>query len=188
MGTSKLSDKRIPYILVTASVTSGILPAIIRGGNITFEEGVALDHKALFLDLDAEILFGKSTGKIDVQQVRKLNNKYPKKTEKYIEDMLDKFEKMGLFRTLGYLKKRTYKTKILTHRMENKFNHIDQYATKNMLACEKRCVPSTYGSFAWSTKLVKIGLIIRSINLLGLQNTQGPKQTQRISAHTWWRS
>ena len=52
-GTSKISGKIIDYILVTA----GILPSIIRGGKRPFEEGVASDHKALFLDLDAEIIF-----------------------------------------------------------------------------------------------------------------------------------
>ena len=62
-GTSKLSGKRIDYILVTTD----ILPAIIRGGKRPFEEGIASDHKALFLDLDSEVLFGKSTGKIDLQ-------------------------------------------------------------------------------------------------------------------------
>ena len=42
-----------------------------------------------------------------------------------------------------------------------------------MLACEKECVPSTYGSFVWSTKLVEIGLRMRYINLLGLQAKKG---------------
>ena len=66
-GTSKTSGKRIDYILVTP----GILPSIIRGEKRPFVEGITSDHKALFLDLDAEILFENNTGNIDIQQVRK---------------------------------------------------------------------------------------------------------------------
>ena len=168
-GISKLSDKRIDYILVAA----GVLPAIIRGGKQPFKKNIALDHKTLFLDLDAEVFFGKSTGKIDIQQVRKLNIKYPKRTEKYVEDVLDKFEKLDLFRKLGDLKKKAYKTKVWTRKMEKKFNTIDSYAMKSILACKKACIPSTYGSFAWSIKLVEIGLRMRYINLLGLQGKKG---------------
>ena len=61
-GTSKTSGKRVYYILVI----SGILPSIIRGEKRPFEEGITSDHRALFLDLDAEIIFGKSTGNMDI--------------------------------------------------------------------------------------------------------------------------
>ena len=57
--------------------------------------------------------------------------------------------------------------------MERRFNSIDKYATEIMLACAKECVPSTYGSFVWSTKLVEIGPRMRYINLLGLQAKKG---------------
>ena len=142
-GISKTSGKRIDYILVTA----GIITSNIWGRKRTFEEGVTSDHKALLLDLDAEILFGKRTGNIDIQLVRKSITKYPKKTDKYIEDVLNKFEKMGVFSALGDLKKRAYMTKTWTPKMERKFNNIDTCATEILISCEKTCIPSAYGEF-----------------------------------------
>ena len=57
-GTSESSDKRIDFILVTP----GVLPAIIRGGKRPYSEGIASDHRALYLGLDGDTLFGKTTG------------------------------------------------------------------------------------------------------------------------------
>ena len=53
--------------------------------------------------------------------------------------------------------------------MERKFNNIDKYATEIMLSCKNNLSPSMYGKYAWSTKLMEIGLRIKYINLLWLQ-------------------
>ena len=118
-GTSKTSGKIMDYIWVT----SRIIPAIIKGGNHPFEEGITSYYRALYLDLDAEILFGKITVKLDIKQVRKLDTSYPKRTEKYVEDIVRNFEARGLFRALGELKKMAYTRKILTAWVEQKFNN-----------------------------------------------------------------
>ena len=57
-------------------MTPGVLPAIIRGGKRLFSEGITSDHRALYIDLDAAILFGKETGDMDIAKVRNLNTKY----------------------------------------------------------------------------------------------------------------
>ena len=73
-GTSETSNKRIDFMLVTP----GGLPTIIRGGKRPYYEGITSDHRALYLDLDADTLFGKKTGEMDITKARNLDTKYPK--------------------------------------------------------------------------------------------------------------
>ena len=68
-------DKHIDFIFVTP----GILPSIIRGGYRPYTEGIQSDHRALYLDLDAETLFGTGTDDINIAKTRNLDTKYPKK-------------------------------------------------------------------------------------------------------------
>ena len=77
-GTSESSDKRINFMLVTP----GVLLAIIRGGKRPYSEGIASDHRTLYLDLDGDTLFGKKTGEMDTNKARNLDTKYPKSVAK----------------------------------------------------------------------------------------------------------
>ena len=75
-GTFESSGRQLDYVLVTP----GILPAILRGGYRPYSEGLTSDHKSLFIDFEAGILFGDDTGDIDISRTRNLNTKYPTRT------------------------------------------------------------------------------------------------------------
>ena len=87
--------------------------------------------------------------------------------------VVEKFEQRGLFRTMEMLKRRAYTTKTWTKGMEHKFNRLDEEATKIMLACEKKCLPATFGKHPWSAKLAEKGLLMRYINLNTLHRAEG---------------
>ena len=92
-GTSETNSRQIYYVLVIP----GILPAILRGGYRPYTEGIISDHKSLFIDFEAGILFGDDTGDIDISRTRNLNTKYPTRTEKYVSDVSQMFEARGVF-------------------------------------------------------------------------------------------
>ena len=171
-GTSQVSGKQIDHILVSP----GILPSIIRGGFRPYAEGITSDHRALFLDFDAEILFGKGTGTLALSKVRNLDTKYPARTEKYVTDVLDLFQKRGLFAALEKIKKMAASRNGWTPQLEKKYNNLDERATEIMLKCEKECNPTQFGScesHPWSTKLTVVGHQMRYWNLRLLHMDKG---------------
>ena len=175
--TSQVSGKQIDHILVSP----GILPSLIRGGYRPYAEGITSDHRALFLDFDAEILFGKGTGTLAISKMRNLDTKYPERTEKYVTDVLEQFQKSGLFTALEKIKKMANSRNEWIPQMEKRYNNLDKEATETMLRCEKECNPSQYGScesHPWSTQLTVVGHQMRYWNLRILHMEKGNKQQE----------
>ena len=171
-GTSQSSGKQIDHILVTP----GILPSLIRGGFRPYAEGITSDHRALFIDFDAEILFGKGTGDLDMSKIRNLDTKYPARTEKYVKDVLDKFQKHNIFSTLEKITKMAQSREEWSPTLMKQYNTLDQTVTAIMLKCEQECNPTQFGScesHSWSTKLTEVGFIMRYWNLRMLHLEKG---------------
>ena len=95
-------------------VTPGVLPAIIRGGKRPYSEGIASDHRTLYLDLDADTLFGKKMGEMDITKARNLDTKCPKRVAKNLEEVHNKFERIKLYKAMDALKTKPYTDKLWT--------------------------------------------------------------------------
>ena len=78
------------------------MPVTICG---SYNYSFRIRKQALFLDFDAEILFGKGTGEIEMSKVRNLDTKYPARTEKYMKDVLERFQAHGIFSALAKITK-----------------------------------------------------------------------------------
>ena len=132
-GTFETSGRQLDYVLVTP----GILPAILRGGYRPYTEGITSDHKSLFIDFEAGILFGDNTGDIDISRTRNLNTKYPTRTEKYVSDVRQTFEARGIFRALKKIETTLHQVGKWTSKLERKYNNPDGQVTQIMLKCER---------------------------------------------------
>ena len=102
-----------------------------------------------------------------------------------MEMVVEKFEQRSLFRAMEMLKRKAHMTKLWTEGMERKFNSLDDAATNIMLACEKRCIPASFGKHPWSAKLAEKGLMMRYINLVFLHTAKGniPQQVLEHARH-----
>ena len=149
--TSEKGRKQIDFILVSP----GVLPALIRGGYRPYSEGIASDHRCLFTDIDADILFGKGTGNLSLPAVRNLNTKYPKRKIKYVQEVKELFKKSEVYQRLAKIRKEALAKKDWHPHLQRAYDKLDEEVTEIMLACEKRCNPSKFGPYSWSTPLIK---------------------------------
>ena len=61
-----------------ALCTRDILPAVTQSGYLPFNEHLPSDHRALFIDLDTNILFGNAQPHISSPKLRRLKSTSPK--------------------------------------------------------------------------------------------------------------
>ena len=96
--TSIKKIHKIDHILVSQDV----LPSVKRSGFLPWGAVMASDHRTGFLDLDTETLFGTIEDSTHSSS-RILHTKYPKRTKKYREEVLDQFKKNNLFKAMQKL-------------------------------------------------------------------------------------
>ena len=85
--TSNKELHKIYHLLVSQS----IVPALTRSGFFPWGAVIASDHRTGFVDFQADLLFGNMDDPTSSSS-RKLNRKYPKRVEKYREEVLQKFK------------------------------------------------------------------------------------------------
>ena len=99
--TSNKKLHKIDHLLVSQSIT----PALIRSGFLPWGDVIASDHRTGFVDFQADILFGNMDDPTS-SSARKLNTKYPKRVERYKEEVLQKFKDRNLFHAMETLSKK----------------------------------------------------------------------------------
>ena len=100
---------------------------------------IASDHRTGFVDLDTEELFGEVEDSTHSSS-RTLHTKYPKRTKKYREEVLEKFRQEHLFKAMRKLSKFATSRDRWSQKMQTKYEEIDKKATLIMLQAEKNCV------------------------------------------------
>ena len=71
---------------------------------------------------------------------RLLNTKYPKRTRKYREEVLDKFKHQKLFKGMRKLAKLAAGRGRWSAKMQIKYDNLDKTGTEIMLQAEQTCV------------------------------------------------
>ena len=79
--------------------------AILASGYMPFYEGVATDHRAVFIDLDVDYLFANSTPDTNKQIYRRFMTDQTRKTDKYLQKLEEELEKARIFRKVEQLEK-----------------------------------------------------------------------------------
>ena len=79
--------------------------AIKRCGYLPFYEGVATDHRAVFIDIDSDYLFTNATQDTNKNIMRGFMTDQPKKADKYLQQLEEELEKARIFWKLEELEK-----------------------------------------------------------------------------------
>ena len=109
-----------------------MLPSVTRLGFLQWGAVIASDHRAGFVDLNAEMLF-VSLEDITTSSSRLLHTKYPKRTKKYREEVLEKFKNQHLFKSMRKLANQVKRRGRWSAKMQTKYENIDKKATEIML-------------------------------------------------------
>ena len=147
--TSNKKLHKIDHLLVSQS----IVPALTISGFLPLGAVIASNHRTGFVDFQADLLFGNMDDPTSSSS-RKLNTKYPKRVEKYREEVLQKFKDRNLFHAMAKLSKKAKRRGTWTVKMQKKYNEIDNEATKIMLKAEENCVQTYRYHTAWSVPLI----------------------------------
>ena len=77
--------------------------AIKQAGYLPFYEGIATNHRAVFVDLDAEYLFTNTNQDTTKPMFRRFTTDQPKKADKYLKTLEEELEKARIFRKVNQL-------------------------------------------------------------------------------------
>ena len=148
------AKRRIDFMLGT----TGIKNALRASGTLSFTEGLASDHRALFVDLCALTLLSSTPSLIESSSTRALNSGNPAKVDKYNEEMTKYYEDHKIFDRMTRLKQQS--TRMSRKQVRRRLNALDRDMGRAMLHAENqlRVPPRKY---AWSPELRKAGLLLR---------------------------
>ena len=79
--------------------------AIIRCGYLPFYEGIASDHRAMYIDVSTDYLFSASKPDTNKHIHRRFTTDNPKKTDKYLHRLEEELEKARVFKKVEELKR-----------------------------------------------------------------------------------
>ena len=152
--------KKIDHLLVFQEV----LPSIQHSGFLPWGAVIASDHRAGFLDLDTETLFGTEDN-LKHSSSRTLHTKYPKQTKKYREEVLKKFKKEHVFKGMKKLTVLAKSKGRWSQKMNRKFDVINVKAMHIILQAEKNCVQTFRYHISLSLPLMRASKAIQYWNL-----------------------
>ena len=79
--------------------------AIKKSGYLPFYEGVATDHRAVYIDIDAKYLFSNAQPDTNKTIFRRFTSEQPKKADKYLKRLEEELEKARVFQKAKILKR-----------------------------------------------------------------------------------
>jgi hypothetical protein len=158
--TYQRGSKRLDYILVSRRLR----PSIAKCGYLPFSQCIQSDHRGIFMDLDKTNLFGNHQPILPAE-MRKLTTKHPKKVEKYLEVLRDKFLSHNVEeRSITLYDKANNTNAGWTPIDQARYNALDRDITRAMLTAEKHCGGKTH-STPWSPTLTRAGKTVQYWNL-----------------------
>ena len=94
------------------------------------------DHRARYINFNADLLFLNKITNITHRANRTLLLRYPKRVEKYVTKLTYLFKDQKLLQAITKLETQARELDTWTDCMENKYNAIDQTMTTIMLLAE----------------------------------------------------
>ena len=176
--TGDISIKKnhnIDHLLVSEEV----LPSVIRSGFLPWGVVIASDHRLGFIDINASLLFGELEDNT-AASTRLLHTKYPKRTKKYREKVLEKFKNQSLFKAMRRLAKLAERRGRWSAKMQQKYETIDIKATGIIIKAEQNCIQKLRFHTSWSLPLMRSSRSIRYWNLSVTSGTRKSKIRSRF--------
>ena len=136
-------------------VTKFLLDNIERAGMAPFGSVYESDHRGLYLDINADILFDKNETKIVFHDFRRLNTSIPKRVKKYRKQLIKTWNAHKITQKFDKLKSLfESSTDALVCEME--INKLDKQISEIMISAEKKCTSvSAHHLDYWSPELLK---------------------------------
>lgn len=120
VATYSRGTKRIDYALGSERVAL----AICFCGYEPFQHRLFSDHRAFFLDVDTEMLFGNETQKLPPMAFRDIQSKCPKQVTTYLETLHSQLESRNWFNRMDALESKTIKDHDLAERLDEDFRQF----------------------------------------------------------------
>ncbi len=147
---------RIDFMLCTPRV----LQAVVRCGMLPLGQLGTSDHRFLYCDLDASVLFDGVTDDSGDHASRRLVSTNPAAVEVYSTYLQQYFAEHHVFERLADLEKSSSDDRF-DAAAEVKYEALDRDITRGMLAAEKRCPARVNYKYAWSLALRQAGIQVR---------------------------
>ena len=153
--------KKIDYIFCSPN----LYPAVSAAGILPFDHGHTADHRALYVDWNADLLFQGNTADITPPVSRRLSTKNARATRKYLKTLQEFFHKhkiVSKVRQLSEDKETTYRERqAITDELIERYELLDKIITEGMIRAEKSCNNAHSGDYHWSPALHEAGQIYR---------------------------
>ena len=101
---STLTASLYPYFTMIAISHAMDSNAVQKVVYMPFYKGIATDHRAVFIDIDANYLFTNAYQDTNKQIFCRFMTDQPKKTDKYLKMLEEELEKLRIFRKVDQLK------------------------------------------------------------------------------------
>ena len=147
VSTYSRGNKCLDYIFVSQN----ILPSIQQSAILPFNYVVSSDHRAIYVDFNTSILFGKGVSPLLSPPARSLRSSNEKQKAIYIETLSKSMQHHRIFERIQQLKSNPQPNHDLAE-------SIDRDMTRLMIAAEKKLKrPSPY---PFSSKLLQACLVV----------------------------
>jgi hypothetical protein len=174
-ATHQRGKHRIDFI----AATPGVFPACRKAGILPLGEGHDSDHRALYVDFDAKVLFSGSTASLNPTTHRQLTTLNVRALTKYIGTLRRLFDEHKTMERLSSLQS-SFDRYGATEANIQAYNNLDGWATDRMLHAEKTCTHTHHQGHAWSPALRHAAMQVRYWALRRRQLTSGLDFTRQL--------
>ena len=133
------------------ALSSNLPPTCIKAvGYLSYGDPLPSDHRAIFLDLDATVLFGTHLPDVTKSTFRHFNTKNKKQMNKYVEELKRHYSNNKIPEKVQQLHQDILQKRGDTAQLIHRCKRLEKKTRELMIAAENKLYKGRYGSKHWS--------------------------------------